>query len=76
MPHIEIKCYPGRTEDVKAKCASIVAKDVAEVMGCNLSSVSVSITEVDKEDWKAEVWDKSIAGEPSNLYVKPGYTCD
>ncbi len=31
MPHVEIKCYPGRTEEVKQKCADKVAADVAEL---------------------------------------------
>ena len=34
MPHVEIKCYPGRTEEVKQKCADKIAADVAELMGC------------------------------------------
>ena len=33
MPHVEIKCYPGRTEEVKTKCAEEVAKAIAETMG-------------------------------------------
>ena len=32
MPHVEIKCYPGRTEEVKAKCAEAVTKAVSETM--------------------------------------------
>ena len=75
MPHVEIKCYPGRTEEVKQKCADKIAADVAELMGCDISSVSVAIKEVEKEDWKEKVWDKEI--EPLDaLYKKPGYTCD
>ena len=27
MPHVEIKCYPGRTEEVKKACAERVAAD-------------------------------------------------
>ena len=76
MPHVEIKCYPGRTEEVKAKCAEEVTKAIAETMGCDASSVSIAIKEVGKEDWKSEVWDKEIAPEMDALYKKPGYTCD
>lgn len=75
MPHIEIKCYPGRTEEVKTKCAEAVAKVAAEALGCDESSVSVAITEVPKENWKSDVWDKEILPIES-LYKKPGYTCE
>ena len=76
MPHIEIKCYPGRTEEVKTKCAEAVAKAVSETMGCNITAVSVAIKEIEKEAWKPAVWDAQIAPEMDSLYVKPGYTCD
>ena len=76
MPHVEIKCYPGRTEEVKAKCAEAVTKAISETMGCDASSVSVAIKEINKEDWKASVWDTKIAPEMDSLYKKPGYNCD
>jgi 4-oxalocrotonate tautomerase len=75
MPHVEIKCYPGRSEEVKSKCALEVSKVIAETMGCDESSVSIAIKEIAKEDWKEKVWDPQIAGD-DNLYKKPGYTCD
>ena len=74
MPHVEIKCYPGRTAEVKQKCADKIAADVAELMGCNLSSVSVAIKEVRQEDWKEQVFDGQIFADEDALYVKPGFT--
>jgi 4-oxalocrotonate tautomerase len=76
MPHVEIKCYPGRSEETKVKCAEAVAKAISETMGCDASSVSIAIKEIEKEDWKAKVWDTQIAPEMNRLYKKPGYTCD
>lgn len=38
------------------------------------SSVSVAIKDVAEEDWKREVWDKSIVPDSRYLYKKPGYT--
>ncbi|MBR5182290.1 MAG: tautomerase PptA [Clostridiales bacterium] len=76
MPHVEIKCYPGRTEEVKAKCAEAVTKAVSETMGCDASSVSIAIKEIEKDDWKSKVWDAQISPEMDSLYKKPGYTCD
>lgn len=76
MPHIEIKCFPGRTEEQKEKCAEAVTKAVAETMGCAETSVSVAIKEVAQDDWKEKVWDAQIMADETVLYKKPGYTCD
>ncbi len=43
MPHVEIKCYEGRTDKVKRECAERVAEAVSKTLGVNLSSVSVVI---------------------------------
>lgn len=76
MPHVEIKCYPGRTEAQKQALADKVAEDVAEILGSSLSSVSVSIQDVPQENWKTEVWEPSILPEYDRLYKKPGYHCE
>ena len=75
MPHIEIKCFPGRSEEQKTLCAEKVAQAAAEALGCKLSSVSVAIKEVEQADWKPQVWDKQIVPDADYLYKKPEYTC-
>lgn len=75
MPHIEIKCFPGRSEEQKELCAEKVAQAAAEALGCKLSSVSVAIKEVEQADWKPQVWDKQIVPDADCLYKKPRYTC-
>lgn len=76
MPHAEIKCFSGRTEEQKRRCAEKVADDIAAILGCEISSVSVAIKDVDEKDWKEEVWDKNIIADKDYLYKKPGYTYD
>ena len=76
MPHIEIKCFPGRSEEQKRLCAEKVAQAAAEALGCKLSSVSVAIKEVEQADWKPQVWDKQIVPDADCLYKKPEYTCE
>lgn len=76
MPHVEIKCFPGRTKEQKSECANKVAEAVAEAMGCNLSSVSVAIKDVDSTDWKTKVWDACIVPDEEYIYKKPGYSCE
>ena len=73
MPHIEIKCYPGRSEEQKKLCAEKVAQASADALGCKLSSVSVAIKEIEKENWKKDVWDKQIVPDEKYLYKKPEY---
>ncbi len=75
MPHVEIKCYPGRTDEQKNKCAEEITKAITETLGCDASSVSVAIKEIEKEDWKDKVWDAQIVADDEFLYKKPGYTC-
>jgi len=75
MPHIEIKLYPGRTEEQKKACAAQVTAAVAETMGCPTTAVSVAIKEVQKDDWKAQVWDEQIVKDEAFLYKKPEYEC-
>ena len=76
MPHVEIKCFSGRTEEQKKRCAEGIAEVIAETLGCKVSSVSVAIEDVPEKEWKEKVWDASIAPEMEALYKKPGYTCD
>ncbi|MBO4766172.1 MAG: tautomerase family protein [Lachnospiraceae bacterium] len=76
MPHVEIKCYPGRTEEQKKICAAKIAEDIAQTLGCEIKSVSVAIKEVRQEDWKKAVWDAQIVADRGFLYKEPGYTCD
>ena len=75
MPHVEIKCYPGRTEAVKRKCAEKIAADVAAILDCPSTAVSVSIKEIAQEDWKDKVYDGQIMADKDSIYVAPGYTC-
>lgn len=76
MPHIEIKCYTGKTEEQKKACAEKVTAAIMETLGCTEAGVSIAIKDVDKENWKEEVWDKEIVADDEYLYKKPGYTCE
>lgn len=73
MPHIEIKCYPGRSDEQKRLCAEKVAQAAAEALGLSTSTVSVAIKEIEKENWKKDVWDRQIVPDEKYLYKKPEY---
>lgn len=76
MPHVEIKCYAGRTDEQKKECAAKIAEVLAETMGCKLSSVSVAIKDVAPDEWKEKVWDAAIVPDEKFLYKKPEYSYD
>ena len=76
MPHVEITCFPGRTEEQKKLCAEKIADVIADTLGCKTSSVSVAVKEVTEDDWKEKVWDKKIVPDWESLYKRPGYSCD
>lgn len=76
MPHVDIKCFSGRTEEQKRECADKITEVIAETLGCETKSVSVAIKDVDQSDWKDEVWDKYIIPDEKYMYKKPGYSCD
>lgn len=72
MPHIVIKLWPGRDEQVKANLAKKVADAVVEELKVDIGDVSIAIEEVNRGDWGEQVYKKEIK-DNSNLYVKPDY---
>lgn len=73
MPHVIVKLWPGKSEQQKARLAEAIAKDVMDVLGYGEESVSVSIEEVEPQDWAEKVYKPDILNKPKQLYKKPGY---
>lgn len=73
MPHIIVKLYPGRSDDVKTQLADEIAKDVCDIAGCEEISVSVAFEEIASEDWAEKVYKPDILDNHQLLYKKPGY---
>lgn len=67
MPHISVHMYPGRTEEIKKNLAEKLKDTLMEELKCPESSVTVSIHDVQPENFKEEVMDK-IADE--NYFIK------
>lgn len=74
MPHINVKLWPGRSEEDKQRLADAIVEDVVNIIGSNASSVSVTIEEVSSADWKEKVYEPEIQSKKSFLYKKPGYS--
>jgi 4-oxalocrotonate tautomerase len=73
MPHVIVKLYPGRSDEVKTQLADEIAKNVAEIAGCEEKAVSIAIEEIDPADWAEKVYKPDILDKQESLYKKPGY---
>ena len=70
MPHIAIKMYPGRSEELKKEIAVKTRDFLAKEMGMEEKFFSVSVEDIEKEQWQEEVVDK-IAKD--DLYVESNF---
>jgi 4-oxalocrotonate tautomerase len=68
MPHISIKMYPGRTEEVKKDLAEKTKDFICQEMNMEEKYISVSVEEIEKDN--EEVVDKI---NPDDLYVKANF---
>ena len=73
MPHVIVKLWPGKSEQLKKLLSEAIARDVMEILNYGEESVSVAIQEVSSQDWKAKVFDPDIKGKWGTLYKEPGY---
>jgi len=54
MPHIAITMYPGRDHAVKAALADKMQDTLIEELGVPKEAVSVSIMDIEKDNWYEE----------------------
>ncbi|MCQ2535036.1 MAG: tautomerase family protein [Clostridia bacterium] len=69
MPHVTIKMWTGRSDEIKTRLSEKVAQTIADDLGCKLSDVTVAVDDVNKEDWVDQVVSKEIENNP-NIYFK------
>lgn len=70
MPHIAIKMYPGRSEELKKEIAVKTRDFLAREMGMEEKFFSVFVEDIEKDQWQEEVVDK-IAKD--DLYVESNF---
>lgn len=73
MPHVIVKLWPGRSEEQKTRLAAAIVEDLMAITGSSERSISVSIEDVQPEDWAEAVYKPDIRGCRGKLYKKPGY---
>lgn len=72
MPHIIIKLWPGRNDEIKSKLAKKIASSVAEELNVDMGDVSVAIEEIPREEWGEKIYKAEIK-DNVNIYHKPNY---
>lgn len=70
MPHIVVKMYPGRSQEVKEDFAKKVQQLTVEEFGCQPGHVSVSVEDIKPENWKEEVVNKI---REEDLIIEPNF---
>lgn len=70
MPHIVVKMYPGRSQEVKEDFAKKVQMLTVEEFGCQPGHVSVSVEDILPENWKDQVVDQIKA---EDLIIEPNF---
>jgi 4-oxalocrotonate tautomerase len=76
MPHVIVKLWPGKSEQLKKKLADEVTKAVTSTLNFGDESVSVGIEEVPARDWSEKVYKPDILGKSQTIYKQPGYDPD
>src|SRR5271156_3727613 len=72
MPHVIIKLQSGRSEQQKTKIAEEVTKAIMTGANCAEQSVSVSIEDVEPNDWVEKVYRPDIIQKREFLYKEIG----
>jgi 4-oxalocrotonate tautomerase len=73
MPHVIVKMFPGRSEDMKQNMADEITKAIVKSLNVDESSVSVAVEEVERDKWNEAVYKPDITDKENTLYRKPGY---
>ena len=76
MPHITIKCYPGRSEEQKRQLAEKITEAFVTTFNASAEHVSIALQEIVPADWDAQVWDPEIKPNMDSLLKKPEYQHD
>ena len=58
MPHINVKMFPGRSDEQKKALADKLRACAQEALGCSADVLSVSVDDIAPETWNSEVGEK------------------
>lgn len=73
MPHVIVKLYSGKSEQLKQALAQAITEAVTNSLGYGEDSVSVGIEDVEPSEWTDQVYKPDIIAKAQTIYKKPGY---
>ena len=73
MPHVQVKLWPGRSEEQKKALAEKIVAAVKETMGATDDYITVGIEDVPSSEGPYKVYKPEIHDKIDKLYKKPGY---
>lgn len=73
MPHVQVKLWPGRTEEQKRALTEKIVAALKETLGATEDYITVGIEEVSASEWPKKVYKPEISDKLDKLYKKPGY---
>ena len=72
MPHVIVKLWPGKSEQQKTQLTEGIVKAVTSTLHYGDDSVSVSLEEVEPEDWTEKVYKPDIAAPSKWIFTHWG----
>ncbi len=76
MPHIVIKLWPGRTMEQKRAVCIPIGVALHEATGIELSHISVSIEEVQPEEWDGKIRNGELIQKASEIVIPEGTSAE
>lgn len=73
MPHIIVKMHPGRDEETKKILTQKIEELLIEVLHTTEDAVSISIEEINSDDWRKKVVEPDIINKRGTITKMPGY---
>lgn len=71
MPYIEIKAYP-KDEEIKKRVADRINRVFFEEWGCPQEAISLSIEEIEPQDWNDRVVKPEIEPNRDKMLILDG----
>lgn len=72
MPHIVVKMYPGRTEEMKSSMVRALVEAASDALNAPQDWFTIGVEEVSPENWEEQVAKPEIMGKADTLYFRNG----
>lgn len=73
MPHVNVKLYPGRSDEQKKAFTQSVIEAMQECLGVESKYVTVAFEEISPDDWQEVVVKPELIGKRELLTKEPEY---